>query len=270
MATDDTTIGGWLAASAAMLAAAGIATARLECLVLLGRALSADRAWLLAHPEAAIEPAIYAKLHRQLEARQTHLPLAYITGMVEFYGRDFYVDEHVLVPRPESETIIELLKSLRIHGTMLDIGTGSGALAITAALEVPGLQVAACDIDTDCLCVARKNARTLGADVRFFAADLLDASKETPYDILVANLPYVPDEYTVNQAAHHEPRLALFGGPDGLEPYRRLFDQLRSYTWRPRFLLTESLPTQHDGLEKIAHQAGFACTARDDFLQVFI
>jgi release factor glutamine methyltransferase len=264
------TVRDWLAASTALLTEAGIGTARLDCLILLENVTGTDRAKLLAYPEMPLPDQTYARLQSQLELRATHLPLAYITGTAEFYGRPFLVDSHVLVPRPESESMISLLIGLHPSGTLLDVGTGSGALAITAALELPGLSVHGLDIDPACLKVARHNARTLQADVRLYEADLLTECATTPYDILLANLPYVPLAYSVNEAVRHEPARAIFGGDDGLDLYRTMFDQLATFHWQPKFILTESLPNQHGALEKIARQAGFTCTADDDFIQVYV
>jgi methylase of polypeptide subunit release factors len=320
---------------------AGIQTARLDCLVLLEDATKKDRAWLLAHPEHALPAPEVTHLRSQLARRARHEPLAYIRGKSEFYGREFSVDPHTLVPRPETETIIELLKHVSrlesditswedggkkrssrrrqspnatppasslvhtsegyrvvwekqpsrrsriapsVHRTArlsssdqnlhcIDIGTGSGAIAITAKLELPETTVSAIDIDEKCLHTARKNAETLKADISFMQGNLLAPIQNILDDkqviILLCNLPYVPDNFEINTAASHEPRHALFGGSDGLDLYRELFEQVQHANVRPHYILTESLPPQHLVLADIALAAGFALTKTDDFIQLF-
>jgi len=262
-------ISDWLKQTQTSLESAGIATARLDCLVLLEDELGKDRAWLLSHPEHELQGSEIEKLNTKIVQRAQHVPLAYIRGHAEFYGREFAVNAHTLVPRPETETIIELLKTLDLPaGTrILDVGTGSGCIAITAALELPNLVILASDIDEDCLEVAYQNTHRLGANIDFFRSNLVQKTESA--DILLANLPYVPDNFQINTAATHEPRHALFGGPDGLDLYRELFDQIASNSWEPQYILAESLPPQHETLAKIAKAAGYTLTKTEDFIQLF-
>jgi len=262
-------ISNWLKHAETQLKDTGISTARLDSLVLLSDTLEHDKSWLLSHPDYELQGSILENLNIKVVQRAQHAPLAYIRGHAEFYGREFYVNKHALVPRPETETIIELLKSLQLPaGTrILDLGTGSGCIAITTALELPNTHVSACDIDPNCLEIARQNATKLTATVAFFVSDLLEHAQ--PQDLLLANLPYVPDDFTINTAATHEPALALFGGPDGLDLYRKLFAQISHANWQPQHILTESLPLQHSELVKIAVTAGFVLKTTDDFIQVF-
>ncbi len=260
----------WLKYTQAELKAAGIDTARLDCLVLLEDGTNKDRSWLLSHPEYELQGSILKKLNIKIAQRAKHTPLAYIRGHAEFYGREFVVNEHTLVPRPETESIIDLLKSLTpaVGTHVLDIGTGTGCIAVTAALELPNIHVSACDINDTCLHIARRNAKKLGASVSFFTSNLL--APAPPQDILLANLPYVPDDFAINTAATHEPALALFGGPDGLNLYRRLFEQISQNNWQPSYIITESLPEQHSTLIKLAATAGFTLQTSDDLAQLFI
>jgi release factor glutamine methyltransferase len=288
------TIEDWLKQSTRQLAINGITTARLDALVLLEDCLSRDRALLLAHPEQRLTAEQILVLGAWVARRAAHEPLSYIRGRTEFYGRLFRVDKHVLQPRPESETIIDMLKKLVqtdaqiTNWRIADIGTGSGALAITAKLELAATTVAATDIDPACLLIARQNATALGADVEFLEGDLLQpllsalkhlsgtsgtAWRSTP-TILLCNLPYVPEGFPINQAASSEPRLALFGGTDGLDVYRKLFTQLTNSLGqypvdKPYALLTESLPKQHRALADIAARHGYMCMQTDDFIQLF-
>ncbi|HUD10321.1 MAG TPA: HemK/PrmC family methyltransferase [Candidatus Saccharimonadales bacterium] len=268
----------WLAEASKTLTAAGISTARLDALVLLEDETSKDRSWLLAHPELELGEHQIKELARYIKRRVGHEPLAYIRNKTEFYGREFYINHQVLEPRPESETMIDALKGLPIasKSILLDIGTGSGALAITAILETHCPRVFATDIDPSCLNVAKKNAKTLGAEVVFLQGSLLEPfqhNKELhihkPY-IVLANLPYVPDDFQINEAAMTEPRIAIFGGKDGLDLYRKLFRQLHNCGIPPAYVLTEAMPPQHEELAKIAKSNGFNQYKNDDFIEIFM
>jgi release factor glutamine methyltransferase len=268
-----TTVGSFLKRATQELSQAGVGTARLDALVLLEDAIGRDRTHLLAHPELKLTPAVVSKLSKQIARRTKHVPLAYIRGYTEFFGREFAIDQRVLEPRSESEAMLNLLKSLPLPEApiIIDIGTGSGALAITAKLELPNARVLATDIDPGCLAVATDNARYLAADVKFYEGNLLEpvSPKQLDRAILLCNLPYVPDNFQINLAAMNEPRLAIFGGKDGLDLYRQLFAQIQERATKPTFILTESLPPQHDVLNRIALDHGFVLDQTDDFIQVF-
>lgn len=263
----------WLARSEASLRAAGIGTARLDCLVLLEDCLGTDRASLLAHPETTPSVEQLNILDEHISRRVKHEPLAYIRGKTEFYGRDFTVNRDVLEPRPESETMIDLLKKLiqsdkKAGLRLADVGSGSGCLGITAAIELGLRKADFYDIDPATLKVAKINARKLGVSGNFYESDLL-SKEHGSYDVILANLPYVPDGFHINEAAMNEPRIAIYGGSDGLELYRRLFEQLEVFGWQPRYILTESLPPQHGQLKTIAEFHSFKLSTSEDFIQVF-
>jgi release factor glutamine methyltransferase len=249
---------------------AGIGSARLDTLIMLEDCLKASRAHILAHPEIRLAEAQIEKLEKWLGRREQHEPLSYIRGFSEFYGRQFKVDKRVLEPRPESETMIELLKRLRlpIHPRIADVGAGSGALGITAAMELPRVIADLYEIDKDALAVALHNVKKHKLNLRCFHSDLLHAASDI-YDVILANLPYVPSYYRINEAAGREPRTAIFGGGDGLEIYRRLFTQLAGHYSKPQFVLTEAMPPQHGQLADIANSAGYKEQQRQDFIQVF-
>ncbi len=263
----------WLRQSQRQLTVAGIETARLDCLVLLEDYLNKNRTQLLAHPELEITVEQQKYLWKCVERRTKHEPLAYIRGKVEFYGREFIVDKHVLVPRPESEAIIELLKAkaadLPDHPRIADVGTGSGVLGITAKLELPNAQVDLFEVDQAALDVAQKNINKFSMFLDCFLGDLL-ATANTLYDVVITNLPYVPNGFSINRAAQVEPRLAIFGGADGLDLYRRLFAQLQTLSQKPSVVLTESLPQQHADLAEIARNVGFKLAKTEDFIQQFV
>jgi release factor glutamine methyltransferase len=270
------TIQEWLSAAHEQLKRADIATARLDLLVLLSDELEHDKSWVLGHPEHILQGSEIDILNTKIAQRVHHTPLAYIRGKAEFYGREFIVNKYVLVPRPESEAMIDLLKmatSLAHNITVVDIGTGSGALAITAVLELPGARVIATDIDAGPLAVATENAEHLHAVISFLRGDLLrpffDSGKNIADSVLLANLPYVPDTYPINQAAKHEPDLALFGGHDGLELYRRLCTQLAQLEAKPAYIITESMEDEHASLAELMNTAGYKQHDSDGLAQCF-
>jgi release factor glutamine methyltransferase len=263
----------WLKKSSKTLQDAGVSTARLDTLILLEDTVGKDRSWLLAHPEHELSEAQLVVLSKLTARRATHEPLAYLRSKSAFYGREFYIDHRVLEPRPESEAIIELLKHLTLprNPTIIDIGTGSGMLAITTKLELPTATVIATDIDQACLDVAEQNAHIHQAKINFQKSDLLQAflTDVQGIAVIIANLPYVPDSFQINPAAMAEPRIAIFGGPDGLDLYRKLFSEVQQLALQPSFILTEAMPPQHDVLASIASSAHFSLEKTDDFIQLF-
>lgn len=265
------TAGQFLKSAVQQLKAAGISTARLDVLVLLEDATSQARSRLLAHPELDLTPSQLRQLNKQIKERARHLPLAYIRGHTEFYGRQFKLTRQVLEPRPESETMIDLLKAAKLprQPVILDLGTGSGALAITAKLEIPGASVLASDIDSNCLKLTRQNAVEHQVELEIIKGDLMIPFRTRQIDAILANLPYVPDKFRLNEAAMNEPKVAIFGGPDGLDLYRRFFEQVAGQKIKPTLIFTESLPFQHAKLAEIAKASGYKLTKTDDFIQVF-
>lgn len=260
----------FLTRSTNTLQQAGIATARLDVLVLLEDILNTNRTQLLAEPRLNLTEAELIALTQLVHKRAQHVPLAYLRGKTEFYGREFIINEEVLEPRPESEMMMDILKTLKLPAGagVADIGCGSGALGITAALEIGDVAVSLIEIDAKALAVAKQNAELHKVNVRLLQRDLLIKANEQ-FDVLLCNLPYVPNDFHINTAATHEPEIAIFGGPDGLDVYRRLFTQLADGEQKPDYVLTESLPPQHETLEEIAGRAGYKSSRDDDFIQLF-
>jgi release factor glutamine methyltransferase len=203
---------------------------RLTAEVLLLHAIRQERAYLYSHAKDELTELWWIHYGRYLHERLQGKPTQYITHRQEFYGRDFRVGPEVLIPRPETEHLVEAAVSAireRGHQRILDIGTGSGAIAISIALEA-GVLVLASDISTAALSVASQNQEALNAAVHFFASDLLGAVGRQSVDLLVSNPPYVPARDKANvqrEVRDWEPEVALYGGEDGDEIYRRLIAQ---------------------------------------------
>jgi release factor glutamine methyltransferase len=264
------TVGDFLQEAVGRLNTANIETSRLDTLILLEDVLGSNRANILAHPETVLTNDQLATLNNFVTQRETHIPLAYIRGRAAFFGREFMVNEKVLVPRPETESMIEILKNLPLpdHAHIVDVGCGSGCIGLTAALELPNLDVYLYDIDDNALEIATRNALILGARGHLSHHDLLDAGAEQ-FDVVLANLPYVPDAYAINKAVSFEPDIALFAGQDGLDLYRRMWHQLHATYEKPRFVLTESLLEQHDDVATLAKTAGYKLVQTDGLIQLF-
>jgi|WetSurSiteA1Bulk_404760.scaffolds.fasta_scaffold32386_2 release factor glutamine methyltransferase len=206
-------------------------TARLDAGTLLGHILGKSRAWIAAHPDARLNDQEYKALVKALGKISSGIPLPYVIGHWEFYGLDFIIDPHVLIPRPETELLVdEGLKWFLANPERrlaADIGTGSGCIAVSLAVNMPDLKVYANDISEKALQIARINSRNHGVEqqVNLMQSDLLDALPE-PVDAIFANLPYIPSRKLSSLSVYrHEPGLALDGGPDGLEHIRRLMAQ---------------------------------------------
>jgi release factor glutamine methyltransferase len=211
-----------LAAAADALAAAGIDDARLDAEVLLGHTTGWDRAQLAAHPDSELPAGAARRFGEAVRRRLRREPVAYIVGVRAFRNIELAVDPRVLVPRPETELLVELALELGPR-TVLDIGTGSGAVALAIADELPGCEVTATDTSTGALEVARANAERLGLAARVRLEEGTLPSGTEGFDLVVANLPYVSEADwpgLMPEVADWEPREALLAGPDGLDAIR--------------------------------------------------
>lgn len=229
-----------------------------------------DRSWLVAHNDVKITTEMQQKADKMLERRKKGEPLAYILGKKAFYGRDFMVNPDVLIPRPETEGLIDLVKSLGLpkQPSFLEIGTGSGCIAITLALEFPQSYVLATDVSIKALDMAYRNDLAYEGRVEFMQSNLLRdvTSDEGHFDVLIANLPYVNPqwEWLDLQSLSYEPERALYvekGG--GLALYERLLRELKLRQGRNGFgadyVVLEADPCQHLALIKIAERQGLFC-----------
>jgi release factor glutamine methyltransferase len=224
-----------LAAATDALAAAGVETPRLDAELLLAEATGRARASLAAEPEAGIEPPAARSFGEMVRRRVGREPVAYILGRKGFRNVELAVDSRVLIPRPETELLVEAALELDPRA-VLDVGTGSGAVSLAVADELPGASVTATDVSEAALEVARANAARLGLAerVRFLEGSLPEGER---FELMLANLPYVREEEWETLAPEitkHEPRDALVAGPSGLEAIRDLFDAMaRSSTTAP-------------------------------------
>jgi release factor glutamine methyltransferase len=203
-----------------------ISNARLNAEALLAHCLSVDRTYLFSHDDRMLTRAESLQFEEIVHERISGVPLQYIVGRQEFYGRSFAVNRSVLIPRPETEYAVEAVLQLNpVRGArIIDVGAGSGCIGVTLALELPEARVTLADISFEALSVARTNAVSLGASVCIVCMDLLDAAAG-PFDFVVSNPPYVsPADASKLQREirEHEPHIALFAPDDGLDVIRRL------------------------------------------------
>jgi len=219
------TIGDALLQGTQLLDDGGVAVPRLTAEVLLAHALRRDRTFLYSHATEPLTEIGWIHFGRYLHERLKGKPTQYITRKQEFYGRDFRVSPAVLIPRPETEHVVEAaLKRIAPGAEVADIGTGSGAIAVTLALE-SSASVFATDISVAALGEARENARELGAVVHFLCCDLMGSIRERSLDAVISNPPYVPrgDQHSLQREVRdYEPHVALFAGATGLELYARI------------------------------------------------
>lgn len=194
------------------------------------------------------------------EQRKKHMPIAYITGFREFMSLNFKVEEGVLIPRPDTECVAEEAIKRVNGGKILDIGTGSGALAVSLAYYIKNSCVSAIDISDKALRTASENACLNGVDVDFIKADIFDFETEEKFDLIISNPPYIESadiETLMSEVRDYEPHSALDGGSDGLEFYRRITDFAVSHLNPNGLLIYEFGCNQHDAVKKITTDAGF-------------
>ncbi len=266
----------WLSEASALLTDAGISSARLDAELILAHTIRESRTYLHAHGDEIIDDRHEDIANARLELRVDHTPVAYITGHKEFYGRRFKTTPAALVPRPESEQMIEVLGSIVPKNLpllpeklkLVDVGTGTGCLGITAKLEWPELDVTLTDNSIHALNLAKENAALLHADVNFLKNDLL-RGYAIPVDIIMANLPYVDRRWDVSPDTQAEPEEALYAADGGLALIRQLVDQAALLV-RPRgHLILESDPRQEHKVIELAKQRGFKHLDTQGFITLF-
>ncbi len=257
------TLGDWLKDAGDRLELAGLKSAPLEAQLIAASALGRDRSWVVAHHSDPLPEMRSADL--ALSRRLDHEPLAYILGWREFYGRRFQVNPVVLVPRQETETLVELTLELipqNFVESILDLGTGSGCIAITLKLEMPSLQVSASDISHEAIEVARANAGALSAQVEFVESDRFSGLKSRPFDLIVSNPPYVGIEDGLpREVAEYEPKLALYGRPLWDSFYRQIAQEAPLVLKGPRIAAVEVGDYQYERVTEIFIEEGWVLVA---------
>lgn len=263
----------WLQRATAALSDVGIPSARLDAELILAHTLRQNRTYLHAHPDAIIDNRQAEIADARLSLRLDRVPVAYIIGHKEFYGRRFHVTNATLIPRPESEALIELLKKAVPSQTRLlteaplklvDVGTGSGALGLTAKLLYPELDVTLIDNSRHALKVAEQNAAALHTDVTILRSDLL-ASYPFVADIIIANLPYVDPEWERSPETNHEPAEALFAHKHGLALILELLIQTKMQLVNGGHIILEADPVQHPTIIKAARENGLLLVEAEDY-----
>ncbi|MFA6528547.1 MAG: peptide chain release factor N(5)-glutamine methyltransferase [Candidatus Gracilibacteria bacterium] len=222
----------------------------LEAEVLIANVLKCSREAVLAHDDRELSPNEVQDFHLMWVRLMNGEPLAYLINRKEFYGLDFYVDKNVLVPRPETELLVDLVLEVSRKSQFLnkksvqvvDVGTGAGSIACALVKTEPRLRVKAVDVSEGACEIARRNVREIGVDIEVLCGDLLEPVNDLRTDIIVANLPYIGTEkynFVSKEVADHEPSVALYGGSDGLRLYERMFKQILDFEMHPAYVLGE-------------------------------
>jgi release factor glutamine methyltransferase len=236
---------------------------RLEAELLLCSILGCERAWLVAHAEEAIDTFNARSARARFARRRAGEPVSYITGWREFYGRALRVTPEVLIPRPETERLVELALErlpLGAPARVLELGTGSGAIAIALASERPGLAIVATDVSEAALALARRNARDHGAEIAFVLSDWFRALGPERFDLIVSNPPYVAvgDAHLERGDLRFEPRVALVGGENGLACIREIAARAQNRLRPNGWLLMEHGYDQGDRCVELLGSLGYA------------
>jgi release factor glutamine methyltransferase len=244
-------------------------TARIEVQMLLQHVLGVSRAYLLAHPEQVLDEAQAPAYRALLQRRLAGEPLAYILGEREFFGLDFRVTPATLIPRPDTELLVELaLERIPQRGRVLDLGTGSGAIALSIAHSRPDAEVTAADFSIEALEVAQENARRLNiGNARFMQSDWFSALAGERFDLIVSNPPYIADAdaHLEQGDLRFEPRTALASGVDGLDDIRRIIAGAKAHLTAGGWLMFEHGYDQAERVRELLDATGFAevFSARD-------
>jgi release factor glutamine methyltransferase len=260
----------WLSDASRQLEDIGIKSARLDSQIILAHTLRKPRTYLHAHPEEELSDRHTEIADARLSLRLDHVPIAYIIGHKDFFGHRFTVTSATLIPRPESETMIDILiqrTNPEANFKLVDVGTGSGCLGITAKLELPKLEVTLVDISRHALRVATQNAEQLKADVTILQSDLLSSYPFRP-DIILANLPYVDLEWATSEETRYEPKEALFAEEKGLLLIKKLIGQTNILA-DSGYVYLEADLRQHDEIIEITRNNNLHLVKRQGYILVF-
>ena len=234
---------------------------RFDAQLLLGHLLGQNRAWLIAHDTDALPPETTQRFQSLLQRLAAHEPLAYLLGHKEFFGLSLSVAPGVLVPRADTETLVDWALSLMPPDAtgqrVLDLGTGSGAIALALQQQRPQAQVTAVDASPNALSIAQANAERLQLPVRFAQGSWLQAVPGEVFELIVSNPPYIAEGDAHLAALVHEPIEALTAGPDGLDDIRQIVRQARSHLCPGGWLLLEHGHDQHEAVAALLTEAGY-------------
>lgn len=260
----------WLVQAKIKLKEAEISTYNLDAEIILAFCLNENRTYLHSHPDKDIDQVCLKKASQLLESRQNRTPIAYLLGFKEFYGRNFQVTPDTLIPRPESETIIDTLNQLDLKkdAKLIDIGTGSGCLGISAKLEKPEFCVTLSDISPAAIEIAKSNAKKLRANVEIIQNDLLKGMDDK-FDIIIANLPYVDKSWQRSPETNYEPALALFAENNGKDLINKLIIQSTNNISDGGYLIIEADPEQHDDLVRLSLEKLYKLFIQKDYILAF-
>lgn len=265
-----TTVSNLLKLGRQPLVSAGIKSSQIDAEIILAHTLNVGRTWLRSHDQDPVPNSSIERYMNLIKRRALHEPVAYITSTKEFYGRDFKVTSDTLIPRPESEDIITFLKEAAKSSTIsqvVDIGTGSGALAISANLELPSTPVLATDISSAALEVAESNALNLHAKIEFKLSDLLSDIELGDNTALLANLPYVNRDWSfLSKDIAFEPDSALFAADNGLELIFKLLDQITASSANNILLILESDTSQQPRIESKLSTQRYKILKKSDYV----
>lgn len=259
----DSTIGRLLDDGVRTLSArAGAEEARRDVQILLGHSLGVSRAWLTAHREDSADAGIATRFRMLLKQRTVGQPVAYLTGRREFYGREFRVTPDVLIPRPDTETLVEAALGKipqAAPASVLDLGTGSGCIAVTLAQERPTARVTAVELSPSALRIAQENAETLAARIEFLQGAWFAPLAGRSFDLIVSNPPYIAagDPHLQRGDLRFEPAMALAAGEDGLAEIRRIVGATPGHLNPGGWLLFEHGFDQADACRDLLRGAGF-------------
>lgn len=245
------------------LRSSGIESASLDTSLILGKITGLSRTGILAHDTEPLTQSDFSLFTSLITKRKTGYPVAYILGYQEFFGLKLKVTEDTLIPRPDTETLVETALSICRQGRILDLGTGSGAVILALKAENPAYECYACDIQEKTLDVAKENARTTGLCVDFRVSDWFSSFQGMKFDLIVSNPPYIEqgDRHLQESSLPFEPSRALVSGKDGLNDIRRIVNEAPLYLEKGGFLFFEHGYNQGAAAREILCNGQFSCVA---------
>lgn len=247
-----------------------ITSARLDSELILAHCIEKERTYLHAHIDDLLDNPDLKKANIMLKKRQKMYPIAYLVGKKEFYNRLFLVNRHTLIPRPESESIIDFLKSLPLNKNpkIVDVGCGSGCLGISASLEIPRSDITLVDIKKSALKSALKNCKVYDLKPSIFKSNLL-YRVPGKFDVIIANLPYVDKSWSTSPETRYEPKVALFAKDNGLHLIKKLIDQTNTSLNADGYIILEADPRQHKQIINYAKLKSLNLIKQNDFILAF-